>query len=48
MQQLAGRHNMGEQDTIDMMRSMAGGMDGKRLACKALIAPNGLPSAAHW
>lgn len=30
-QEFAGRHNMREQDTVDMMRSMAGGMDGKRL-----------------
>ena len=43
MQEFAGCHNMREQDTIDMMRSMAGGMDGKRLACKALTAPKDCP-----
>ena len=47
VQEFAGRHNMREQDSIDMMRSMADGMDGKRLAYKALIAPNGLPSGAR-
>ena len=38
---------MRERDTIDMMRSMADGMDGKRLTYKALIAPKGLPSGAR-
>ena len=47
VQEFAGRHNMREQDTIDMMRSMADGMDGKRLTYKALIAPNGLPSGVR-
>lgn len=47
VQEFAGRHNMREQDTIDMMRLMADGMNGKRLTCKALIAPNGLSSGAR-
>ena len=38
---------MREQETIDMMRSMIDGMDGKRLTYKALIAPNELPSGAR-
>ena len=47
VQEFAGRHNLREQDTIEMMRSMRDGMDGKRLTHKALIAPNGLPSGAR-
>ena len=47
VQEFAGRHNLREQDTIEMMRSMRAGMDGKRLTYKALIAPNGLPSGAR-
>ena len=47
VQEFAGRHNLREQDTIEMMRSMRDGMDGKRLTYKALIAPNGLASGAR-
>lgn len=46
-QELAGRHTRRERDTIEMMRSMRDGMDGKRLAHKALVAPNGRPSGAR-
>ena len=43
----AGRHNIRSLDTLDMMRSIAGGMAGKRLRYRDLIADNGLPSGAR-
>lgn len=47
VQEVAGRHNMREQDTIDQMRSLRSGVDRKRLTYKALIADNGLESGAR-
>ena len=45
--EFAGRRNIREQDTIDQLVTMAGGMNGKRLRCKDLIKPSGLPSGAR-
>ena len=47
VQEFAGRHNVREQDTIDQMKSLRGGMEGKRLTYKALIRGNGLSSGAR-
>ena len=47
VQEFAGRHNLREQDTIDMMRHVAAGLIGKRLMFRELTAPNGLPSGAR-
>ena len=47
VQEFAGRHNIRESDTIDQMASIAGGMNGKRLTYKALIADNGFSSGAR-
>ena len=45
--EFAGRHNIRPRDTLDMMRSVAIGMVGKRLRYHDLIADNGLPSGAR-
>ena len=47
VQEFAGRHNVRSQDTIEQMRMLQGGMKGKRLTYKALIAKNGLSSGAR-
>ena len=47
VQEFAGRHNVRELDTIEQMESMRGGMEGKRLTYKALVADNGLSSGAR-
>ena len=47
VQEFSGRHNLREQDTIEMMAAIATGMRGKRLRYRELIAPNGLPSGAR-
>ena len=47
VQEFAGRHNLRERDTIDIMGAFASGMGGKRLRYQELIAPNGLPSGAR-
>ncbi len=36
--EFAGRHNMRPLDTIDQMKAMARGMDGKKLRYRDLIA----------
>ncbi len=46
-QEFAGRHNIRELDTIDQMKSLQSGMEGKRLTYKALIKDNGLSSGAR-
>ncbi|MYE26936.1 MAG: IS1595 family transposase, partial [Chloroflexi bacterium] len=43
----AGRHGIRGLDTLDMMGYLAGGMRGKRLTYRALIADNGLHSGAR-
>ncbi|MYE00717.1 MAG: IS1595 family transposase [Alphaproteobacteria bacterium] len=45
--EFSGRHNIRNLDTIDMMRSLAVRMVGKRLRYRDLIADNGLPSGAR-
>jgi transposase-like protein len=47
VQEFAGRHNLREQDTIDMMGAVVLGMDGKRLKYEDLIKDNGLASGAR-
>ena len=42
-----GRHNQRPADTLDQMRRMVRGMDGKRLTYGALTQANGLPSGAR-
>ena len=47
VQEFAARHNLRDEDTIDIMASVAGEMHGKRLRYRELIAPNGLESGAR-
>ena len=42
VQEFAGRHNLRDEDTIEIMGALASGMEGKRLTYEMLIAPNGL------
>ena len=45
--EFSGRHSIRPRDTLDMMRSVVIGMEGKRLRYRDLIADNGLPSGAR-
>ncbi len=45
--EFAGRHNVWDADTIDIMATFASGALGKRLRYRELIAGNGLPSGAQ-
>lgn len=47
VQEFAGRHNLRDKDTIDIMAALTSGMDGKRLTYEELIADNGLPNGAR-
>ena len=47
VQEFAGRHNLREQDTAEQLKTVSGGMNGKRLRYKDLIADNGLDSGAR-
>ncbi len=47
VQEFAGRHNMREMDTIDIMTSLVSSMDCKRLKYDDLIAKNDLPNGAR-
>ena len=47
VREFAGRHNLREQDTIDMMGAVVLGMDGKRLKYVHLIRDNGLDYGAR-
>ena len=47
VQEVAGRHNLRELDTINIMFAVASGMEGKRLRYRELIADNGLDSGAR-
>ena len=47
VREFAGRHNLRDEDTIDIMASIATGMRGKRLRYRELIAPNGLDSGTR-
>ena len=44
--EFCGRHNVRELDTIDQMRLLAKGLEGKRLRFKDLIADTGVPATA--
>ncbi|MYK57565.1 MAG: IS1595 family transposase [Rhodospirillaceae bacterium] len=45
--EFAGRHNLREADTLDIMAAIAAGGVGKRLRYRELIADNGLDSGAR-
>ena len=47
VREFAGRHNLRDEDTIDIVASIATGMRGKRLRYRELIAPNGLDSGTR-
>ena len=47
VQEFAARHNLRDEDTIDIMTAVTTGMNGKRLRYRELIAPNGLDSGAR-
>ena len=47
VQEFTGRHGIRELDTVEQLQSISGGMNGKRLTYKALIADNGLASGAR-
>ena len=47
VQEFAGRHNMRALDTINQIKGIRRGMEGKRLTYKALIKDNGLKSGAR-
>ena len=47
IQEFAGRHNLRNEDTVDIMAAIATGMGGKRLRYTDLIADNGLESGAR-
>ena len=47
VQEFAGKHNLREHDTIDQLTALSGGMDGKQLRYRTLIAENGLASGAR-
>ena len=45
--EFSGRHKARWRDTIDRMRAVAGGLEGRRLRYRDLIAPCGLASGAR-
>ena len=47
VRQFAGKHNLREEDTLDIMRHVVAGLIGKRLMYNQLIVDNGLPSGAR-
>ena len=47
IQEFAGRHNLRNEDTVDIMAAIATGMGGKRLRYTDLIADNGLESGVR-
>ncbi len=47
VQEFAARHNLRDEDTIDIISAVASGMDGKRLRYRELISDNGLESGAR-
>ena len=47
VQEFAGRHNLRDMDTIDIMEALVVGMDRKRLKYHELIADNGLDNGAR-
>ena len=47
VREFAGKHNLRDMDTLDIMGAIVLGMDGKRLKYTQLIADNGLDSGAR-
>ena len=47
VKEFAGRHNVRNLGTLDQMRTVAMGMDRKRLKYRALVANNGQDSGAR-
>ena len=47
VREFAGKHNLREEDTIDIMQHVAAGLIGRRLMYRQLIADNGLDSGAR-
>ena len=47
VQEFAGLHNIRDLDTIEQIRSLRSGMEGKQVPDKALTADNGLFSDAR-
>ena len=47
VQEFAGRHNLRDMDTIDIMGALVAGMDRQRLKYRDLIADNGLDNGAR-
>ena len=47
VREFAGKHNLRDMDTLDIMGATVLGMDGKRLKYTQLIADNGLDSGAR-
>ena len=47
VQEFAGRHNLRELDTVEIMAALVSGMEHKRLKYRELIADNGLDSGAQ-
>ena len=47
VQEFAGRHNLRDEDTLDIMAAVATGMEHKRLRYRDLITPNGLASGSR-
>ena len=45
--EFAGRHNLHDEDALDIVGAVLAGMDGKRLRYQELIADNGLSSGAR-
>ena len=47
VEEFAARHNLRDEDTIDIMAAMLSGVEHKRLRYRDLIAGNGLPTGAR-
>ena len=47
VQELAGKYNVRESDTLDRMREVVSRFMGRTLPYRRLITPNGLPSGAR-
>ena len=47
VQEFASKHNLRDEDTLDIMAALVTGMDGKSLTYDQLTAPNGLDSGAR-
>ena len=47
VQEFSSRHNLRDEDTVDIMAALTTGMNGKRLKYHHLIADNGLDSGAQ-